>query len=159
MVTLALTPGFLEKVEALDSNDAKIRWYYCVIVNLAALNYPELIPTIYAHMSDHVMREMSQEQQFQAARKLREALIKACGIIGAAKAGTAIRLLCKSIPSELRDDSAPRAAETQEDASKRGHAFHKRIYGRNPEFDPNATVEASPDYAFVVRGMAPRTRG
>lgn len=46
-----------------------------------------------------------------------------------------------------------RSKETQQQASERGHAFHKRIYGRNPEFDMNATGAASPDYAFVVRDL------
>ena len=46
-----------------------------------------------------------------------------------------------------------RAKEDQETASKRGYALHKRIYGRNPEFDTNATPAASPDYAFVVRDL------
>jgi alkylhydroperoxidase/carboxymuconolactone decarboxylase family protein YurZ len=46
-----------------------------------------------------------------------------------------------------------RAKESQETASERGHALHKRIYGRNPEFDMNATPAASPDYAFVVRDL------
>jgi hypothetical protein len=45
-----------------------------------------------------------------------------------------------------------RSQETQQQASERGWAFHKRIYGRNTEFDPQASVEASPDYTFVVRG-------
>lgn len=35
----------------------------------------------------------------------------------------------------------------------RGYAFHNRVYGRNPDFDMNATPAASPDYAFVVRDL------
>ena len=46
-----------------------------------------------------------------------------------------------------------RAKEDQETASRRGYALHNRIYGRNPEFDTNATPAASPDYAFVVRDL------
>ena len=30
--------------------------------------------------------------------------------------------------------------------------MHKKIYGRNPAFNPQATLDAAPDYAFVVRG-------
>lgn len=46
-----------------------------------------------------------------------------------------------------------RSYEDQETASKRGYALHARIYGRNPDFDVNATPAASPDYAFVVRDL------
>ncbi|KAH8897876.1 hypothetical protein GQ53DRAFT_837636 [Thozetella sp. PMI_491] len=148
-----LPPDFLSQVEALETTSAKVRWYYCVIVNLAALNYPELIPNVWKHISSHLFSSFSHDEQFQAARKFREALIKATGIIGAAKAGTAIRGLSKCIPKELKDTAAPRAAEDQAAAAERGRAFHKRIYGRNPEFDPNASIEASPDYAFVIRDL------
>jgi hypothetical protein len=74
-----------EKVEAIDNVDHKIRWYYCVLVNLAALNYPTLVPTVWEHIWEHVMSKLDHEAQFQAARKLREAYIKGCGIMGAAK--------------------------------------------------------------------------
>jgi alkylhydroperoxidase/carboxymuconolactone decarboxylase family protein YurZ len=46
-----------------------------------------------------------------------------------------------------------RSYEDQETASQRGYELHARIYGRNPEFDVNATPAASPDYAFVVRDL------
>lgn len=49
--------------------------------------------------------------------------------------------------------TSSRAKEDQETASKRGYALHNQIYGRNPEFDTNATPAASPDYAFVVRDL------
>ncbi|KAH7030583.1 uncharacterized protein B0I36DRAFT_383559 [Microdochium trichocladiopsis] len=153
MAEPVLKPEFFRPVEMLTDKDAKIRWYYCIIVNLAGLNYPELIPSVYAHMSEHAMSGLGFDDQFKAVQKLREALIKGCGIMGPAKTGTAIRLLCKHIPAELRDPEAPRSKESQEAASKRGHEFHKRIYGRNTEFDPNATVEASPDYTYVVRDL------
>jgi hypothetical protein len=80
-----LPKGFFELVEKLPSSDAKIRWYYCVIVNLAALNFPTLVPAVWEHMSSQFMSGLSHDEQFQAARKLREALIKGCGIMGAAK--------------------------------------------------------------------------
>ncbi|KAJ1333121.1 4-carboxymuconolactone decarboxylase [Microdochium nivale] len=153
MADAKLDTDFFRQVETLDSTDARIRWYYCVIVNLAGLNYPDLIPAVYTHMSANVMSGLSFDEQFRAAQKLREALIKGCGIMGPAKTGTALRLLGKYIPTELRDAGAPRSQESQEEASKRGHAFYKRIYGRNKEFDPNATVEASPDYTYVVRDL------
>jgi hypothetical protein len=45
----------------------------------------------------------------------------------------------------------------QEDAATaaaRGKVLHNKIYGRNPSFNPQATVDASPDYAFVIRSMS-----
>lgn len=30
--------------------------------------------------------------------------------------------------------------------------MHARIYGVNPEWNPRTTVEACPDYAWVIRG-------
>jgi len=38
-------------------------------------------------------------------------------------------------------------------ARERGMAFWTRIYSQNRAFDPEASVRASPDYAFIVRGM------
>ncbi|KAH8767226.1 hypothetical protein F5883DRAFT_72432 [Diaporthe sp. PMI_573] len=152
--TTTLDDSFFERIDALSNTDEKIRWYYCVIVNLAALNFPEVVPSVYDRLCKHVMSSLAHDAQFKTAQKLREALIKSCGIMGAAKTGTALRLLGKQISKDLRDPVAHRRAkEDQATASERGHAFHKRIYGRNPEFDYNASGEASPDYAFVVRDL------
>lgn len=46
-----------------------------------------------------------------------------------------------------------RAEESQETASKRGYDLHRRIYSQNPDFDMDATPDASPDYSFVVRDL------
>jgi hypothetical protein len=40
-------------------------------------------------------------------------------------------------------------------ATARGKALHKKIYGSNPTFNPQATIDACPDYAFVIRGTCP----
>lgn len=85
MLEPTIPSSFFAKVVALGSTDAKIRWYYCVMVNLAALNMPMLVPKVYEHMASHVMTNLNHEQQFAAARKLREAFIKGAGIQGAAK--------------------------------------------------------------------------
>jgi hypothetical protein len=45
-----------------------------------------------------------------------------------------------------------RAKESDEKARERGWKFWTNIYARYPAFDPEASVRASPDYAFVVRG-------
>jgi len=48
--------------------------------------------------------------------------------------------------SILRDKDSP------EIATARGKVLHKKIYGNNPTFNPQATIDASPDYAYVIRG-------
>lgn len=83
--TAVIDDSFFAKIDALSSTEDKIRWYYCVIVNLAALNYPEVVPSVYDRFSKLVISSLDHDAQFKAAQKLREALIKSCGIMGAAK--------------------------------------------------------------------------
>ena len=80
-----LDPDFFTQVEQIATQEAKVRWYYCVIVNLGALNYSELIPQVWDHCWTHVCSELSHDEKFKIAQKVREALIKACGIMGPAK--------------------------------------------------------------------------
>lgn len=83
--TPSLGNDFFEAVEKMHSTDEKIRWYMCVIVNLASLNFPELVPTIWDHMALHIFPSMSHNEKFKATQKIRESITKACGIFGAAK--------------------------------------------------------------------------
>lgn len=83
--TAKLDDSFFDKIDAVSNTDDKIRWYYCIIVNLAALNYPEIVPIVYDRLSKQVMSSLAHDDQFKTAQKLREALIKSCGIMGAAK--------------------------------------------------------------------------
>ena len=133
--TTMLDDSFFERIDALSNTDEKIRWYYCVVVNLAALNFPEVVPSVYDRLCKHVMSSLAHDAQFKTAQKLREALIKSCGIMGAAKVcpfnlacvlrfiesggnvvpltwgsqtGTALRLLGKQISKDLRDPVAHR---------------------------------------------------
>jgi len=63
-----------------------------------------------------------------------------------------MRILSDCIPAELRELESPRSKETDEQARERGMKFWRSVYARNPAFDPEASVRASPDYAFIVRG-------
>lgn len=83
---MSLTADFYAQVETLDAHSEKVRWYYCVIVNLAALNYPELIPEVWAHCWQHVCEPIDGHGRFSVAQKMREALTKGCRIMGPAKA-------------------------------------------------------------------------
>ena len=80
-----LGDDFFEQVKKIETQASKVRWYYCVIVNLGALNYPDVIPQVWNHCWRNVCEPLSQAERFKVAQKMREALIKACGIMGPAK--------------------------------------------------------------------------
>lgn len=134
--------------------NTRIRWYMCVTITLSALNYPDIIPQVYDHFSEHVLAsEPSDEARRDALTRLREGLIKSTGIVGAARTGNSMRVLSTCTPDRLLDTrESPRSLESEQTARERGRKFWSNIYARNPNFDPNASVRASPDYAFVVRG-------
>lgn len=85
MADKRLEDDFFKQVEDIASQKAKVRWYYCVIVNLGAMNYPEIIPQVWDHCWRHVCEPLGFDERFRIAQKMREALIKACGIMGPAK--------------------------------------------------------------------------
>lgn len=151
--TPVLPASFLEPVLSLPSTSDRLQWYMCVLITLSSLNFPDVIPQVYAHLDTHVLSPLSPEDRFAAVRKIREGLIKSTGIVGAGRTGNAIRSLAGCLPEDLREKGSPRSQESEETARKRGREFWTRIYARNPAFDPEASVRASPDYAFVVRGM------
>ena len=151
--TPTLPASFLQPVLSLPSTSVRLRWYTCVLVGLSSLNYPDVIPQVYSHLDAHVLSALSLEDRFAAVRKIREGLIKSTGIVGAARTGNAMRTLGSCIPEELREKESPRSQESVEVARQRGLTFWSSIYSQNRAFDPGASVRASPDYAFVVRGM------
>ncbi|KAL2864088.1 uncharacterized protein BJX67DRAFT_390229 [Aspergillus lucknowensis] len=148
--TPALPTSFFDPVLSLPPQQ-RLRWYMCVVVSLSSLNYPDVIPQVYEHLDTHLFSTLSHDDRFTYARQLREGLIKSTGIVGAARTGNAMRALSRFIPDNLRETESPRSQESDEAARARGKAFWTRIYERNKAFDPQATVRASPDYAFVVR--------
>lgn len=85
MAAPRLGDDFFEQVEKTNSLAVKVRWYYCVLVNLGALNYPDVIPQVWDHCWQHVCEPLDHDERFKVAQKLREAFIKACGIMGPAK--------------------------------------------------------------------------
>jgi hypothetical protein len=80
-----LEDDFFAQVEHINTQNVKVRWYYCVVVNLGAMNYPEVIPQVWEHLWKHVCERLGHDERFKIAQKVREALIKACGIMGPAK--------------------------------------------------------------------------
>lgn len=154
--TTPVLPGsFLDSALAIQDTNERLRWYMCVIITLSSLNYPDVIPQVYAHLDTHTLAKLPDvDSRRKAVTRIREGVIKSTGIVGAARTGNAMRTLSSCVPEELRESESPRSQETEETARKRGKEFWTRIYARNPAFDPNASVRASPDYAFVVRGRS-----
>ncbi|KAJ4297998.1 hypothetical protein N0V90_005897 [Kalmusia sp. IMI 367209] len=142
---------------ALSPSDVqlRVRWYMCTIIALSSLNYPDVIPHVYTHFSTHVLSTLpSDDERQRAVAQVREGLIKSTGIVGAARTGNSMRILGSCVPEALRDTGAsPRSAESEDVARARGRRFWTNIYARNKDFDPGASVRASPDYAFVIRDV------
>lgn len=150
--TPTLPASLLDSVLTINDASKRIRWYMCVVITLSSLNYPDVIPQVYSHFEAHILAPLSLPEQFAAVQRVREGLIKSTGIVGAARTGNAMRSLSRCVPEIHRERESPRARESVEFARKRGHEFWLNVYARNPAFDPEASVRASPDYAFVVRG-------
>ena len=83
--TPTLPDEFFAQANKIGSQHGKVRWYYCVIVDLAAMNYPDVIPQVWEHLWNNVCEPLGHEERFSIAQKVREALIKACAIMGPAK--------------------------------------------------------------------------
>lgn len=147
-----LSPSVLDSVLAIGDPSKRTRWYMCVIITLSSLNYPDVIPQVYSHLNEHLLPGLSPQDRFGAVQQIREGLIKSTGIVGAGRTGNAMRTLSQCVPDEYRETESPRAKETVEFARTRGRELWLNVYARNPAFDPEASVRASPDYAFVVRG-------
>lgn len=147
---------FLDNVLQIEDIGIRLRWYMCTVVTLSSLNYSDVIPQIYKHFDANYLASLSTvEARKEAINHLREALIKSTGIVGAGRTGNAMRALSRCVPEAYRATESPRAQESDATARARGKKFWSNIYARNPDFDPEASVRASPDYAFVVRGTLP----
>lgn len=150
----SLPQEFLDQVLQLEDVGHRVRWYMCAVVNLSSTGYPDVIPQVYEHLDVNLLSKLpSTQARKQVLNQVREALIKSTGIVGAGRTGNAMRTLSSCIPEEFRETESPRALEDDHTARERGKKFWTNIYARNPAFDPGASVRASPDYAFVVRGV------
>lgn len=150
--SVSLPQSLLDSSLRLGDTEKRTRWYMCLIITLSSLNYPEVIPQVYEHFSITLLAELPAEERFGVVQKVREGLIKSTGIVGAARTGNSMRTLSKCVPEEYREKDSPRSKESDEVARKRGREFWLNVYSRNPAFDPEASVRASPDYAFIIRG-------
>jgi hypothetical protein len=156
--TPTLPESFLASALRFENTDDCVRWYMCTIITLSSLNYPDVIPQVYQHFDEHVLSRLeSSETRAKSLAVIREGLIKSTGIVGAARTGNAMRKLSDCTPEVYRESESLRSKETEQVAQERGRKFWLNIYSRNPDFDPEKTVRASPDYAFVVRGTYPNS--
>ncbi|KAH7071566.1 hypothetical protein BKA63DRAFT_392335, partial [Paraphoma chrysanthemicola] len=129
-------------------------WYMCVFITLSSVNYPDVIPQVYNHLDTNLLSKLDSESARKSAiNRIREGLIKSTGIVGAGRTGNAMRTLSDCVPASLRETECLRAKESDDHARIRGRQFWTNIYARNPAFDPEASVRASPDYAFVIRDV------
>ncbi|KAL3481299.1 hypothetical protein BJX99DRAFT_253602 [Aspergillus californicus] len=145
-----LDPDLVEQLAALGGPHPRLKWYITAVVALAALNYPEEIGPLYKRLlndyippGDHVVQ----------TRKIKEALVKAAGLHGAAKTGNAMRELYLATPAHLIDKTCYRENDLGADAAyARGDAFLKSIYRDVPDLntEDDYVRKCSPDYFHLV---------
>lgn len=83
-----LPAHFFQEVESITSLPDKFRWYMVLIVTLSSMNYPDEIPNVWNHFAAHYLPIIPADEKLLAARRIREALTKSVGIVGAAKVNT-----------------------------------------------------------------------
>lgn len=160
-----LDPEFYQRLVALGEPYPRFKWYITASVALSALNYPEEIGPLYTHLLDKYIAPNDQANQ---TRKIKEALVKAAGLHGAAKTGNAMRELYLVTPKHLVDSTCyryvfeirevksltgSRANDLDpEDAYARGDAFLKGLYRDVPDLntDDDYVRKCSPDYFYLV---------
>ena len=79
-----LDDEFIQRLAVHGENNIRFKWYITAIVALSSFNYPEEIGPLYLHLLEHYI---SPENHAEQTRKIREALVKAAGLHGAAKVG------------------------------------------------------------------------
>jgi hypothetical protein len=74
-----LHQSFFQEVEDLKSLEEKFRWY------MVLMNFPDEVPNVFQHFLSHYLPLLQLDERLLGARKIREALTKSVGIVGAAK--------------------------------------------------------------------------
>ena len=75
---------FIQQLAVLGGPYPRFKWYITAIVALSSLNYPEEIGPLYTHLLENYIEP---KDHYEQTRKIKEALVKACGLHGAAKVG------------------------------------------------------------------------
>ncbi|KAL2846466.1 hypothetical protein BJY01DRAFT_234605 [Aspergillus pseudoustus] len=145
-----LDTSFIQQLAELGNPHPRFKWYITAVVALAALNYPEEIGPLYTHLLDAYI---APEDHVEQTRKIKEALVKAAGLHGAAKTGNAMRALHQVTPGHLVDGTCYRATDVDTEAAyRRGDEFLKSIYRDVPDLntDDDYVRKCSPDYFYLV---------
>lgn len=77
-----LDDSFIAQLVELGRPYPRFKWYISAIVALSSLNYPEEIGPLYTHI---LKNNISSEDHYDETRKIKEALVMAAGLHGAAK--------------------------------------------------------------------------
>lgn len=77
-----LSHNFIQQLAAQGETNTRFKWYITTIVALSSLNYPDEIGPLYTHLLEKYIRP---EEHYEETRKIKEALVKASGLHGAAK--------------------------------------------------------------------------
>ncbi len=87
-----LDHAFVQQLAALGEPFPRLKWYIGAVVALSALNYPEEIGPLYTHLLE---KYIAPGEHVEQTRKIKEALVKATGLHGAAKVSLLLRpILC-----------------------------------------------------------------
>ncbi|KAJ0415091.1 hypothetical protein BJY00DRAFT_305141 [Aspergillus carlsbadensis] len=146
----ALDNDFIQHLADTGSAHPRFKWYITAIVALAALNYPEEIGPLYTRLLE---KYIAPDDHVVQTRKIKEALVKAAGLHGAAKTGNAMRALYQVTPAHLVDSTCYRESDIDTEAAhKRGDEFLKSIYRDVPDLntEDDFVRKCSPDYFFLV---------
>lgn len=77
-----LSHDFIQQLAVQGETNTRFKWYITTIVALSSLNYPDEIGPLYTQLLEKYIR---QEDHYEETRKIKEALVKASGLHGAAK--------------------------------------------------------------------------
>ncbi|KFY23348.1 hypothetical protein V491_02585 [Pseudogymnoascus sp. VKM F-3775] len=144
-----LSHDFIQQLAVQGETNTRFKWYITTIVALSSLNYPDEIGPLYTQLLEKYIR---QEDHYEETRKIKEALVKASGLHGAAKTGNAVRALYHATPQHLIDNTCYRDDDDHEEAMARGDAFLKSLYPDVPDLntEDDYVRKCCPDYFFIV---------
>ncbi|KAL4806513.1 hypothetical protein BDV18DRAFT_159685 [Aspergillus unguis] len=145
-----LTPQFYSQLAAAGEPYPRFKWYITAAVALSAMNYPEELGPLYTHLLE---KYIPAEDHASETRKIKEALVKAAGLHGAAKTGNAMRELYRVTPGDLLDRTCYRENDIPpQEAYTRGDAFLKSLYRDVPDLntEDDFVRKCSPDYFYLV---------
>lgn len=89
-----LSHDFIRQLAAHGASNPRFKWFVTAIVALSSLNYPEAIGPLYQHLLEEYIPV---EDHAAETRKIRESLVKAAGLHGAAKVSSCFPVLTRPV--------------------------------------------------------------